>query len=77
MNKLESIRNCHVCGGNDLVPMDNVPVPDIFTDEEIRRFVLFCNDCETIHYIDNGIISYEFSCKVNESITKKRNKKYA
>ena len=64
--RLEDIKNCHVCGGTDLRPKVNIPIPDLFTDEEICRDVLQCHDCETLHYIDNGIINYEFSCKLNE-----------
>jgi hypothetical protein len=47
------------------MPMEGVLVTDFYTDEEIRRTVIFCNECETIHYIEDGIISYEFSCKIN------------
>jgi hypothetical protein len=70
--KLENIKNCHVCGGINLTPRLNIPIPDIFTDEEVLRDVLQCDDCDTIFYIDNGVISYEFSCKINEEIGKKK-----
>lgn len=65
MNRLEDIKFCHVCHSSSLFPISNVPVPDIFTDEEIRRDVLMCDDCETLHYIEEGQVSYEFSCKIN------------
>ena len=70
--KLEQITNCHVCGCNSLTPLLNIPVPDIMTDEEVIRQVLVCNDCDTIHYIeDDGSIAYEFSCRINEEIGRK------
>jgi hypothetical protein len=65
MAKLTDIKNCHVCGSIDIMPMEGVLVTDFYTDEEIRRTVIFCNECETIHYIEDGTISYEFSCKIN------------
>ena len=72
MSRLEDIKLCHVCSSSSLRPLINVPVPDIFSDEDIYRDVLMCNDCETIHYVDDGLISYEFSCKINESIFDKK-----
>lgn len=75
MAKLEEIKNCHVCGGSDLIPLLGVPVPDMMTDVEIIRNILLCNDCETVHYIDDGVISYEFSCKPNVLIGSKKSKK--
>lgn len=75
MSKLEDIRFCHVCHSSSLFPVSNVPIPDYFSDEEMRRDVLMCDDCETLHYVENGEISYEFSCKINESISIKKTKK--
>jgi hypothetical protein len=69
--RLENINACHVCGSSNLQPISKVPVPDIFTDEDILRDIVFCLDCETMHYIEDGDISYEFSCKMNSSIGKK------
>jgi hypothetical protein len=74
MPKLTDIKNCHVCSSPRLTPRYGIYVPDIFTDEEIKRNVLQCDDCDTLHYIDNGTISYEFSCKVNQSIFSKQHK---
>jgi hypothetical protein len=67
--KLEDINNCHVCGGNNLVPRFKVPILDLYGDEELRT-VIQCTDCDTLHYIDNGRIEYEFSVTLNESIYK-------
>jgi hypothetical protein len=71
MVKLEDIRRCHVCGGYNFTPCSHVPIPDFYTDEDIYRDVLICNDCDTIHYIESGEVSYEFSCKINSNIGKK------
>lgn len=70
--KLTDIKNCHVCNSNNLIPKYNIPVPDMFTDEETKRDVLFCGDCETMHYIEDGGISYEFTTKINQSIFDKK-----
>lgn len=69
--KLEDIKTCHVCGSIKLIPRLNIPIPEIMTNEEINRDVLQCDDCDTLHYIEDGGVSYEFSCKVNEYIGKK------
>jgi len=66
--RLENIKFCHVCNSGNLTPLTNIPVPDVITDEEIIRTVLMCDDCDTMHYIENGQVSYEFSCKINDSI---------
>jgi len=71
MAKLEDITNCHVCGCNSLTPLLNIPVPDIMDNVDVMRNVLMCNDCDTLHYIDDGMISYEFSCRINEEIGRK------
>jgi hypothetical protein len=67
---LEDVHNCHVCGSVNLVPRYKVPIPDMFTEEEILRSCLQCDECDTLHYIDNGVISYEFSVKLNDQIRK-------
>jgi hypothetical protein len=54
--KLTDIKTCHVCSSPRLV------------DEEVMRNVLECNDCETLHYIEDNQVSYEFTCKINKSI---------
>jgi hypothetical protein len=69
--RLENIRNCHVCSSTNLVPRLNVPIPDLMTDEETNKDVLQCDDCDTLHYIEEGSVSYEFSCRVNEYLGKK------
>ena len=74
MNKLEDIKNCHVCGSNNLTPLINIPVPEILTDEITMRSVLFCEECESLHYIEDGNISYEFSCTLGKDIGHKVNK---
>jgi hypothetical protein len=71
MNRIEDITNCHVCGGNNMIPQAGVPIPDIMTDEEVKRDILFCVDCETSHYIDDGTIAYEFSYKIGQTIGEK------
>ena len=68
MNKLEDIRKCHVCNGTNLKIILGVLVPDLITDIETIRDVLSCDECETIHYIEEGQINYEFSCKINKPI---------
>lgn len=70
--KLEDIKNCHVCGSTNLIPRLNIPIPEMFTEEDTLRDVLFCDDCETIHYIEeSGQISYEFSCTLDKEIGRK------
>ena len=71
MPKLTSVKNCHVCGSLDLIPIYQVPIPDLYTDEDVLRNVLKCGECDTLHYIDNyGEVAYEFSVKVNKTIEK-------
>lgn len=74
MSKLTDVKQCHVCYSIKLIPRYNIPIPDILTDEEIRRDVLQCDDCDTLHYIEDGEISYEFSCKIGKPITKIHNR---
>ena len=71
MNKLEDIKNCHVCGGKKLTPGLRVPISDILTGEEVIREALQCEECDTLHYVCDGIISYEFSCSTNKLIKTK------
>jgi hypothetical protein len=66
--RLEDIKFCHVCNSSNLTPLLNIPVPDIITDEETIRTVLICDSCDTMHYIEDSQVSYEFSCKVNDSL---------
>ena len=77
--RLEDIKFCHVCNSNNLTPLINIPVPNIITDEEEIRTVLMCNNCDTMHYIEEGQVNYEFSCKANYSLIthkKELRKKY-
>jgi hypothetical protein len=64
--KLEDITACHVCRGGNLQAIGQYPVEDIMTGESMNRTVLFCHDCETVHYIEYGEISYEFSYKIGQ-----------
>jgi hypothetical protein len=72
MSKLTDIKSCHVCNGINLIPKYNIPIPDMFTDEDVSTDILFCNDCETMHYISEGIICYEFNIDINKKINKKK-----
>jgi len=67
IKRLEDITNCHVCHSAELIPRTGVMIPDIMTDEDIKRDVLFCVDCETLHYIDGGTLAYEFSYSIGNS----------
>jgi hypothetical protein len=66
--RLEDIKFCHVCNSSSLTPLLNIPVPDIITDEEVIRTVLMCDSCETMHYIEDGMVNYEFTCRPSESL---------
>jgi len=76
METLEKIKNCHVCGGVQMVPRIQIPVPDIMTNEEILRDVLQCEECDTIHYIDDGTVAYEFTYRVGRTVRDQINIKY-
>jgi len=69
--KLEDIKNCHVCGSINLIPRLNIPIAEFFVEEDTLRDVLFCDDCETIHYLSEGILNYEFSCTLDKEIGRK------
>lgn len=68
IKRLEDVTNCHICGSSDLMPMTGIMIEDIMTNEDIKRDVLFCTECETMHYIDAGTLAYEFSYKIGATI---------
>lgn len=68
---LNDIKECHVCHNNNLEILVNVPISNLLTDEETIQNVMKCNDCDTIHYIEEGEIRYEFSCKIYKIIKAK------
>ena len=70
--KLTDIKACHVCNGTNLIPKYNIPIPDMFNDEDVLTDILFCNDCETMHYVNEGLILYEFNIKVNKRLNKEK-----
>ena len=69
--RLEDIKACHVCRGLNLKPILNTPVEDIMTQETTMKDVLLCLDCDTLHFIEDGVIAYEFSVKINSGIPKR------
>jgi hypothetical protein len=69
--KLEDIKKCSVCNSGNLIPRYNIPIPDMFTEIDIYRDTLQCNDCDTLHYIDEGLVSYEFTAKLGQTLNKK------
>jgi hypothetical protein len=71
MSRLDDIKNCHVCGSRQLTPRLRVPISDILTGEETIREVIQCEECDTLHYINDGVIEYEFSCSTNKLIKTK------
>jgi hypothetical protein len=58
-----NIKKCEVCHGQDLITKK--VLLDDFYGEPVERIVKICRDCETIHYIYNGVVFHEFSIKVN------------
>lgn len=65
---INTIKNCHVCHGNNLITT-HFRIEDLFGDGE-ERTVRLCKDCDTIHYIEYGRVSYEFSPSIHKSISK-------
>jgi hypothetical protein len=57
---LEDIKICHVCHGEKLGILRDILIPDLFTDEEVLRDVVRCYECDTLHYIEDGEVRYEF-----------------
>lgn len=66
--RLEDIKACHVCNGINLKAIPRAPVEDLMTDEITYRDVLLCLDCDTVHYIENNSVSYEFSFKIANNV---------
>lgn len=74
--KLDNIKTCHVCKGSNLKTISHVQMDDLLENAMIYRDIILCLDCDTIHYINEGIIEYEFSLKIGEKI-KKEVKKFS
>ena len=66
--KLDDIKTCHVCKGSNLKPIEHVQMDDFNTNSLVYRDVLVCLDCDTLHYIDEGEVVYEFSFKINKRL---------
>jgi hypothetical protein len=62
--KLEDIKFCHVCKGSNLKPIIHTQMDDLMTNTLIYRDILLCLDCDTVHYIDEGAVAYEFLFKI-------------
>lgn len=62
---IESISNCHVCHG-DKLHTTHLIIEDFLGDTR-ERLVKMCTECDTIHYVNNGVVFYEFSVKINKS----------
>lgn len=58
------IKRCHVCHGDNLIETHLV-IEDLFGNV-FERPVKICKDCDTIHYVHNNSVFYEFSLKVNK-----------
>lgn len=62
---IDNIVECHVCHGNNLIE-EHLVIEDLFGGV-FERSVKTCKDCDTIHYVHNGSVFYEFSLKINRA----------
>jgi hypothetical protein len=67
--KIESVNQCHVCKGNNLISIPNSPIEDFNTGDVEYYYAILCYDCETVHYCKDGLIQYEFSVKFTNHYT--------
>ena len=61
--ELADIKQCRVCHGYDLVKT-TLLLQDVITDKYKLTNVILCSDCDTIHYIKNDSIFYEFNINI-------------
>lgn len=66
---IDNVLSCHVCHGDKLI-MRHFIIEDFLGDTR-ERLVKMCTECDTIHYINNGVVFYEFSVKINKSYAPK------
>lgn len=57
---LPNIDKCQQCKSMDLIPLRNVVCEDVMTNKDVTRDIIKCNECECIHYLNSGRLSYEF-----------------
>lgn len=67
--KIEEISSCQVCRSTNL-NQRHLTMEDFYGNVS-EKLVKICTECDTIHYINNGIVLYEFSVKVNKSYSPK------
>lgn len=61
---IRTVNKCQVCGSTQLIENTCLIEEDSgFYSEKLCRI---CKECDTIHYIDNNMVMYEFSMKVNK-----------
>lgn len=61
--ELADIKQCRVCHGYDLVKT-TLLLQDVITDKYKLTNVILCSDCDTIHYIKDDSIFYEFNINI-------------
>lgn len=61
---IDDIVHCHVCHGGNFRLIKDAPIEDMFTEEVEKIDSLLCVDCDTMHYIKDGALNYEFSVKI-------------
>lgn len=63
--KIEDITECSVCHDRNLIS-DKLYIEDFYGELSLKD-IKTCKECDTIHYIRNGVLLYEFSLKINKS----------
>lgn len=58
--KLEEVKFCKVCMSSNLRLEPLLTIDDVDTDLEKVVTAKVCEDCETIHFIENGNLAYQF-----------------
>ena len=61
--ELADIKQCRVCHGYNLFK-STLLLQDIISDKYKLTDVILCSDCDTIHYIKDDSIFYEFNINV-------------
>ena len=58
------VLKCSCCGSTNLKDVKDFEMEHILTNAPMIRDVSICKECESVHYIENGRLSYEYTPEV-------------
>jgi hypothetical protein len=64
----DKIKECRMCGSINLEFHEKQPVLDPIEEIEVLHDIKYCNDCECVHFYEDGYLAFQRSRDVDRPI---------